>query len=270
MYPGDGQSGLSTITEFFNTMSATGDVGSALSGSAVWYKIAIWLIMTIGAIAMAIWIARIAIDIVLIVTKGMGKGDGGLEGLSKFGTGKSESYESVWKYVKGNLLEIILVIILITLLMTGWLLRLIAMAISGVGTLANRLLGMDIGGKLSALDAEAFIEQVGVQRTSSLRNQYDEQLASAKTYSAHLYDMAKDGAISDDPAFQQTKSFYSQAMVKADILADELESRDAKAELKLGDGYFQQHLRQSGEGVCNTSFLTQDVMSVFNKNISCN
>jgi len=269
MYGGDGQQGLSIVTEFFNTQSATGDVGSALAGAAVWFKIAMWLIMTIGAIAMAVWIARIAVDIVLIVTKGMGKGDGAIQGLSKFGTGKDENYTSVMKYISGNLLEIILVIILITLLITGWLFRLIALAISGVGTLGNKLLGLDIGGKFSAMDAEAFIEQTGAQRSSSLRNQYDENLASAKQYSANLYEQAKNGAISDDPQFQQVKSFYTQSMVKADILADELESRDAKAEFKLGDGYFQQHLRQSGEGTCNTSFLTQDVMSVYNKNISC-
>lgn len=270
MYNGGGQAGLSQVSEFFNTQSATGDVGSALAGSAVWFHIAIYFIMFVGAIAMAIWIARIAVDIVLIVTKGMGKGEGGaIGGIARFGTGKSDSYTSVGKYLGGNLLEIILVIVLITFLITGWLFRLIALAITGIGTLGNKLLGLDIGGKFSAMDAEAFQQQVSAQRSSSLRNQYDEKLSAAKQYSANLYEQAKSGAISDDPQFQQVKSYYTQSMVQAEILAEELESRDAKAEFKLGDGYFQQHLRQSGEGVCNTSFLTSDVMSVYNKNISC-
>lgn len=263
------QTGLSEVTEFFNTQSATGDVGSALSDSAVWFKVAIYLIMTIGAIAMAIWISRIAVDIILIVTKGMGKGGGAIGGLAKFGTGKDENYTSVGKYVKGNILEIILVLILVTLLITGWLFRLVSIAISGVGTLGNKLLGLDIGGKLSALDAEAFTEQTKAQRTASLRNQYDEQLASAKQYSSNLYEQAKDGAISDDPTFNEVKSYYTQSMVKADILATELNKRGASSELKLGSNYFSQHLRQNGEGVCNKSFLVRDVMSVYKKNIAC-
>src|SRR5690625_1065699 len=118
MYGGDGQQGLSIVTEFFNTQSATGDVGSALAGAAVWFKIAMWLIMIIGAIAISVWIARIEVDIVLIVTKGMGKGDGAIQGLSKFRTGKDENYNNFINYIIANLRIIILVLILITLLIT--------------------------------------------------------------------------------------------------------------------------------------------------------
>lgn len=261
---------LSTVAEFFKTQSSTGDVGSVLADTAVGFKVAMWIIMAVGAVAMIIWLVRIAADILLIVTRGLGKGgEGEGGGLARFGTGKSESYETVLKYLKGNFIEILLVFILITFLITGWLFTIVSLAISGIGTLGNKLLGLDIGGKLSALDAEAFRENIASQRNTSLRKQYDEQLASAKQYSAKLYDEMKNGAIGDDPEMNQIKSFYTQAMVKADLLGEALENRDARAEFKLSEGYFQQHLRQRGEGICNSSFLNSDVQQTFNKNISC-
>lgn len=260
-----GQSGLSDIVNFFNTQSNTSDVSTALQTTAVAFKVSMFVIMMVGGFAMAVWIVRIAVDIVCIVARGTK-----LEGkLKSFGTGKDSDYGSVGNYLKGNLLEIILVIVLIVFLMTGWLFRLIAIALSGFGTLANKLLGLDISGGLASLDAKAFTEQVEARRTTSLRGQYDDELASARQYANILYDQAKDGAVGDDPTFNKNKSSYTQAMVKADILATELNKRKAADELKLGSGYFNQHKRSSGDGVCNKAFLVADIQSTYGKTISC-
>ncbi|MCL9628333.1 hypothetical protein [Bacillus subtilis] len=264
-----GQSGLSDIVQFFNTQSATGDVSGALDSSALAFKISMFVIMFVGGLAMAIWIGRIAVDIAALATRGFGGSAGAVDKIAKFGTGKSDSYESVGAYLKGNLLEIILMIVLIAFLMTGWLFRLIAIALDGFGTLGNKLLGLDIAGGLASLDAEAFTEQVQARRTASLRGEYDDQLSSARKYSSSLYDQAKDGAVSDDPQFNKTKSLYTQAMVKSEILATELNKRGAASELKLGSSYFKQHLRQNGDGVCNANFLVSDVMSTYSKKITC-
>lgn len=278
MNSGGGQTNISIISEFFNSQSAAGDVSSALADNAVWFKIAIYIIMAVGAIAMAIWIARIAIDILLIVTRGMQTGQSKWrDTLQNFGTKNGEdNYDSAFGYIKGNIVEIILVIILITLLMGGYLFRLVALAISGIGTLGQKLFGLDLGGKFSALDAQAFAEQVKVQKAASLRNQYDEQLASSRQYANQLYEMAKNGAISDDPKFNQMKSHYTQSMVKANILSSELLNRgnNVVAEFKLGKNYFKQHLRQNGDGVCNDEFFVEDIIETFNvggadANVSC-
>lgn len=255
--------GISVISEFFNTQSAAGDVAGALSDTAIWFKISMWLIMIIGAISMAIWIARIAADILLIATRGM-MSEKVTGHITKFGTGKSENYTNVKTYLGNNLLEIILVIVLITLLMGGYLFRLIALAISGIGALGQRLFNLDIGGKLSALDAQAFSEQLGVQRSASLRNQYDEQYAAVSQYSAELYDMAKNGSVSDDPNFNKVKSLYTQSIVKAEAISAELTGREnVVSEFKLGEGYFTKHLRSSGSGVCNESFLVDNIVQTF-------
>ncbi|PGR83637.1 hypothetical protein [Bacillus cereus] len=260
-----GQQGLSDIVNFFNMQSTTGDVSTALSASGWAFKIALFVIMTVGALAMAVWLARIAVDIVCLVTRGTAVADK----MGKLGTGKGDSYDSVGKYLKGNIVEIILVIVLITFLITGWLLRLIAMALSGIGILLNKLLGLDLAGGLATLDADAFKENISARRTTSLRNQYDDELASVRHYANVLYDKAKDGAISDDPAFNQAKSMYTQSMVKADLLATELNKRKATDEMKLGADYFKQHLRQNGDGACNKSFMVNDVQSTYGKTISC-
>jgi len=273
---GDSSSNVSIIKEFFNSQSSAGDLTSVLSNTSLWFQIVVWLIMFVGAIALGIWIGRIAIDILLIVTRGTTVGEN--PSLQKWGTSssnKQDSYSSVLGYLKHNLLEILLVILVVILLFTGMFFRIVAMAIDGIGTLANRLFGLDIGGKLSALDAEAFVNNIPSQRSESLRNQYDEQLSGAREYANQLYDLAKSGTVSDDPKLQKAKSHYTQAMVKANILGDELEQRGVAAEFKLGEGYFQQHLRQSGDGVCNQEFILDDVVDTFNvsganANISCN
>lgn len=258
-----GQSNLSVVTEFLNTQSAAGDVGKALMDTTILFKVVIWLIMVVGAVAMAIWIGRMAVDILLIVTRGISFG--GKEKMSNWGTATTDdAYKSVGSYLGKNILEIVLVMILVSLLISGYLLRLIAFGITGVGTLLNKLVGLDVGGAYSALDAQAFTEQVGVQRSTSLRNQYDQHLAAAKNYSSQLYDLAKNGAISDDPAFNQTKSYYTQSMVKANIIGSEITSRSGVvAEMKLGEGHFRQHLRVTGDGVCNEDFLMEDVIQTF-------
>lgn len=263
-----GSSGLSDIVSFFNNQSSGGDVSNALSSAGIAFKIAMFLIMFIGAIAMAIWIGRIAVDILLIVTRGTKLGES--EKVKKLGTGGSDSYASVGTYLKGNLLEIILVIVLITFLMTGWLFRLIAIALSGFGALGNKLLGLDIEGTLSAIDAEAFKENVSVRRTASLKIQYDEELGSARAEAARLYEMAKDGAVSDNPKFVKAKRLYTTNMIRADILAKELaDVRNAQGELKLEPGYFNQHLRQNGDGVCNEGFIVEEISTSYGESITC-
>lgn|SRR5699024_2285014 len=269
---GGAGSNVSIIKEFFNSQSSAGDLTSVLSNTSIWFQIVIWIIMFVGAIALGIWIFRIAIDIILIVTRGMG---GNWRGkMQNWGTTQEDNYSSIWTYLSKNILEIILVILVVVLLFTGYLFRIIAFAIDGLGTLLNRFMGLDVGGKLSALDAEAFVNNIESQRATSLRNQYDEQLSGAREYSNQLYDLAKSGAIEDDPQYNQLKSEYTQAMVKANILGEELIDRGVESEFKLGEGYFQQHLRQDGDGVCNDTFIVEDVEQTFdvggaNAQITC-
>lgn len=261
-----GNTGLSDIVSFFNNQSSGGDVTNALGSAGIAFKITMFLIMFVGAIAMAIWIGRIAVDILLIVTRGTGA----TAKLEKFGTGEADSHASVKTYFAKNIVEIIMVIILITFLMTGWLFRLIAIALSGFGALGNKLLGLDIEGALSKADAEAFSEGVSARRTVSLKVQYDEELGSARAESVRLYEMAKDGKVSDDPKFVKSKRLYTTNMARAQILSNELTGkRNAESELKLGEGYFEQHLRVGGDGVCNDSFLVSDAITTYNVTISC-
>jgi len=273
---GESSSNVSIMKEFFNSQSSAGDLTSVLSNTSLWFQIVVWAIMFIGAIGLGIWILRMGVDMLLIVTRGTKLGNNStMQGLGTAAIGKENSYDSVLGYAKHNFLEIFLVILLLILLFSGMFFRLVSMAIDGLGTLANKLFGLDIGTKLSALDAESFVNNIPSQRSESLRHQYDEQLSGAREYANQLYDLAKGGSPSDDPNLQKAKSHYTQAMVKANILADEIESRGVVADFKLGEGYFQQHLRQDGDGVCNQEFILDDVVETFNvsganANISCN
>lgn len=255
-------SGLSDIVSFFNNQSSNGDVSGALGTAGFAFKIAMFVIMFIGAIAMAIWIGRIAVDILLITTRGTKIADN--ETLKKMGTVEGDkNYDSVMGYVKGNILEIVLVIVLITFLMTGWLFRLIAIALAGFGALGNKLFGLDIEGTLSSYEASNFAGQVEMRRLSSLKSQYDEELGNLRAESERLYDIAKKGAVSDDPKFLKAKKMYSMHMARADILGKSLESRSGVAEFKVDASYFKQHLKQAGNGVCNTKFLDTTILAQY-------
>ena len=256
-----GNTGLSDIVSFFNNQSSGGDVSGALGSAGIAFKITMFLIMFVGAVAMAIWIGRIAVDILMIVLRGTD--NKAVEAMGKFGTGEANSYANVKTYLSKNLLEIILVIVLITFLMTGWLFRLIAIALSGFGALGNKLLGLDIEGALSAVDADAYTENIKARRTTALKIQYDEELGTARAESVRLYEMAKDGAVGDDPKFVKAKRLYTTAMVRADLVSKELVSRKVTTELKLSDGYFEQHKRTTGDGVCNDSFKDSTVLDTY-------
>src|SRR5699024_247532 len=122
MNNGGSGSNVSLIKEFFNTQSSAGDLSSVLSSTSLWFQIVVWIIMFVGAIALGIWIFRIAIDIILIVTRGTAIAESGK--LNKWGTSsddESKSYSSIMGYLKHNILEIILVILVVILLFSGYM-----------------------------------------------------------------------------------------------------------------------------------------------------
>lgn len=245
-------SGLSDIVSFFNTQSVNNDVAGTLMNTGLAFKIAMGLIMFIGAIAMAIWIARIAIDILLLATNNMGK----LDALEKFGT-KQGGYGSVAEYLRGNLLEIILVILLITLIMTGFLFRLIGVAISGTGMLLNKLFNLDVDGGLSKVSGQSYKEGFDLLRLPEKKVQYDEALGGLKAQADILYNYASEGMEKDNPKFISAQRAYTVQMGKAMYAGTKLTNSASK--LNLNSAYFAQHL--SSADACNSSFIDTTVLS---------
>src|SRR5699024_8730782 len=116
---GGAGSNVSIIKEFFNSQSSAGDLTSVLAETSLWFQIVIWIIMFVGAIALGIWIFRIAVDIILIVTRGMNFK--GRQTMTSWGTsaGGADSYNSIWTYLSKNIIEIVMVILIVVLLFTG-------------------------------------------------------------------------------------------------------------------------------------------------------
>lgn len=255
-------SGLSDIVSFFDSQAASNDVTGALGTASMAFKVAMFVIMFIGAIAMAIFIVRIAFDILAIVLRGTNVGSK----LEKFGTGKVSESGTVSAYFKSNIVEIILVIILIVFLMTGFLFRLIAMALSGFGMVANKLLGLDIQGGLSSLNIDAYTQGVEAMRPATAKNEYDTQVGIARAELENLYNLSKKGASvessRDYEKFNKSKSIYTNALGKAGIVAKELKG-DASKQFKLPSEYFEKHTRTTGEGVCNSNFFEPAVVSQY-------
>ena len=248
--------GLSDVTSFMSSMSANSDVGSTLLSASLAFKLAIYFIMFCGAIAMAIWIARIGVDILLIATNGMGKLEDSF--IGKMGT-KSGNYGSVGAYLKGNFVEIVLVIVLISFLMTGWLFTIISMALTGFGLLANKVFNLDVDGGLSKMSASAFTDNIGMLRATEVKVMYDDNLGNLKSQANTMYTYASDGVDTDSDQWIKASRLYSAYMSKTHLLSKE--GAEDKSTLKVSDAYFEQHLNSSD--ICNTAFLDGAIIGYY-------
>lgn len=258
-----GQGALESLQSFFDVKSATSGVDSALGAVSWIFTMVIWAVQIIGLVALGVWIFRIGVDIVLITMRGTTFADN----LSKFGTSTkgAESYKSVAAYLKGNLLEIVLVVVLVSLLITGWIFRIFSMALSGFGSLLNKLLGLDVDGLISSADAQAWQDNIKVARNASIRNEYDAAVSDARGYLSELY--AMQGVSQSDPTYKATSRKYSVAIAKCQYIASS-KGADVTKGLNLDSGYFTQH--KYNDSVCNAGMLSQDVMAAWGGSNSCN
>lgn len=249
------QSGLGQVVEFFNVRASGTDVSSAIGITNVLMSIAILIVSVLGFTALAIWVARIGVDILLITLRGTAIADK----LSSFGTAKSESYDSVGKYLKNNFVEILLVVVLIALMVTGWLWRIFAIALQGVGGVLNFLLGLDFDGLLSAQDVNAWKDNVTSQPPAAIKNEYDENVALAESTLNELYsmtDMDNNVALKQDVIRR-----YTIAMSRAQWISEQTNGQngaDVIGSLNLESNYFARHKTTN---YCNTAFLNSDAGS---------
>lgn len=254
-----GQSSLEGIVSFFNMKSQTDNIAYATGITSPFISFAILVMQVLGFIAIGIWFLRIAADIVVLALPQFG-GDKNI--LNKLATGKAESYTSAGAYIKGNMFNIVFVIVLTSLLMTGYLTRLIALFLSGVGTVLNIVFGLDIDGIVSASDASAYITQLKTRQATDLRNEYDEQLNTEKQYATQLYQLSAEGVSTSDSTWKSASRKYTTSYIKAASIAKVITANDsATKELKLGNAYFTQHSENSN--VCNTNFADKDVQSAW-------
>lgn len=261
---------LQTISDFFTNVSANTDVDQAVFASAWLYKIATIVVSVVGMYGAAVFIMRIAVDIILIALRGTGVADK----LGKFGTAggqKSDSYNSVGGYIKDCVPEIVMTVVLLVFLITGWIFNLIALTITAIGTLINKLSGMDVLGAISSESAKAFLEQYPRRPNSALKNEYDRQISSAQNNYKTLQSMST--LSSDDPKFKSAVQRYGVAMAKAELLGKHLKDGGAETSMKLGSGYFSKHLRVNDDGTsyCNSAYLkeAEDVLEKYQVGVKC-
>lgn len=251
--------GLGDIVSFFNNYATSGDVDGALVSTGFIFKAVLWVIIFVGAISMAIWIARIAVDILLLVTRGTKIAE---SGLKNFGTGKDGGAASVKDYISKNGIEILLVIVLITFLITGWLFRLVAIALSGFGALGNKLFDLDLESAFTTTEVDSYVEQLPSRRAVSLKAEYDQMLGNARSEATRLYEYAKQGKLKTDPAYQKSMKLYSNYMYRAQAVSVTMTNEKA-ASLNVKDEYFQQHLSTKGSEVCNMAFIDESVSDLY-------
>lgn len=252
-------SGLSDIVSFFNNYATSGDVDGALVSAGFLFKAVLWLIIFVGAISMAIWIGRIAVDILLLVTRGTKVAE---SGLKKFGTGKDGAAADVKSYIGQNGVEILLMIVLITFLITGWLFRLVAIALSGFGALGNKLFNLDLEASFTTTEITSYKEQLPARRAVSLKTEYDEMLSNTRAEAVRLYGYAKEGKLKTEANYQKASKMYSTYIMRAQAIADVMTGEKA-ASLNVKADYFNQHLSVKGDELCNESFIDDAIREMY-------
>lgn len=256
-----GQQGLNQVVQFFNVRASGVDLTSAIGVTDVLMTIAILIVSILGFIALAIWVTRIGVDILLITLRGTEIA----AKMSKLGTSQdTSSYNKVSDYLKKNFVEIILVVVFIGLMITGWLWRIFAIALNGFGSMLNYLLGLDIDGLISGADAEAWKSNIQNQTYPTIRDEYEQNVAAAQGYLKELYDMVD--VDNNDPRKLAVRRKYSVALSKASHIAQSGESANIIDELKLYDGYFDRHKRND---VCRSTFFESASMAHFGGVYQC-
>lgn len=249
------QAGLGQIVNYFNVRSSMTDVSTAMGITNFLMSAAILIVSVLGFIALAIWVLRIGVDILLITLRGTSIADK----LRKFGTNDDKgSYDKVSTYLQKNMVEIILVVVLVALMVTGWLWRIFAFALQGVGGMLNFLLGLDFNGMMSSTDFNAWKENIGQKRPEAIRNEYDEYSGRAASTLEQLYGMTD--VDNTNPEKQNLIRQYTIALYQAEHIGTTYGNQLATT-LKTDANYFKRHQNACAKGYLDSN-AAQGVKSV--------
>lgn len=256
---------LQQVIRFFDVKAATADVTTAMDLTGIFIQFATIFVQIIGFIAISIWIARIGIDILLLTTKGTAVA----EKMQKFGTGEADHYESAVAYIKGNLIQIAIMVVLIVFLITGWIFRLFSIAMSGIGMILNRLLNLDVGAIWSEQEVQAWKDNVASSTNAQKLEMYDNSVADAQGYAQTLYEMK--GIPKEDADRQEIERNYTNAMMQANYINSSASGGGASLATALNKptDYFTRHVRT--DAICNDHFELDGVSDIWGgSSISCN
>lgn len=269
MNPG-GQSGLESVKSFFDMKAQADNIAYATGITSPFISFSILAMQVIGFIAIGIWMLRISADILALALPEKA----GSKFVQVLGTGDAGNYNTAKDYLSKNAVNVVTVIILTVLLMTGYLYRILSLCLGGIGTVLNIVFKLDIDGIVSASDASSYVNQLGTRQATDLRNEYDSQLESTKQFANQLYQYSADGIDANSSQWKGASRKYTTAFIKADAIGKQLIKNDiAVSELKLGNTYFEQHKENSQ--VCNVKFASKDVESAWTVagstgKVSCN
>lgn len=246
-------SGLESMSSYMQNMTSSGDIDSALGSTAVIFKVAVFIVMVIGGLALAIWTVRIGADILTLALPKSKLTDN----IAKIGTGKAENYDNVMDYIKNNLVNTLLMLTLIVFLVTGWIFQLAAMVMSGFGLLINKIVGIDVEQSIAEFDSQNYDAKASLMRPNQLKQEYDENVAGMRSQAQIIHEAAGGNPDPKDPKIQQYLRQYALYYARAHISGDKVSESD----FNLESGYFTTHRTSGGSGPCNASFLRNDAIA---------
>lgn len=248
-------SGLQSIQSYMSNMTSNGDIDGALGTTAIVFKVAVFIVMVIGGLALAIWTFRIGADI-LALSLPKGKMSSKIGAL---GTGEADNYDTVGGYLKKNALNTILMLVLIVFLVTGWIFQIAGMVMTGFGMLMNKIVGIDIEGSIAQFDAQNYDAKADLMTPTQLKGEYDENVAAMRSQRDNIYEIGGGNPDPKDPKLQQAIRQYGMYYARASIAGKKAE-RNA-SDFKVPRSYFAQHKTEGGSGVCVTTFLKHNEVS---------
>lgn len=246
-------SGLESMSSYMQNMTSSGDIDGALGSTAVVFKVAVFIVMVIGGLALAIWTVRIGADILSLALPKSKLTDK----IAVLGTGKAENYDNVMDYIKNNAVNTILMLTLIVFLVTGWIFQIAAMVMAGFGLLINKIVGIDVEQSIAEFDSQNYDAKASLMRPNQLKQEYDENVAGMRSQAQLIHEAAGGNPDPKDPKIQQYLRQYALYYARAHISSGKLNERDFNLEAR----YFDTHRTSGGSGPCNAQFLKNSAIS---------
>lgn len=246
------------INSYMQTMTASGDVSAAMGTTAYLLKLTVFLVMVAGGLALAIWVFRLAADILALALPA-GKAS---ERIGKLGTGRSQDYDSVMAYLKDNAVNTILMIILIAFLVTGYLFQIVGMAMTGFGLLINKLVGIDVEEVLMEFNHQEYETQVLLMTPAQVKAEYDQSIAGMRSEAQMIHSIGAQNSYDiNNEQLRQHLRQYALHYQKANTIGGTGGSSGAVTASNypnLESGYFNTHNVGGRNGVCVAGFFDHD------------
>ena len=250
---------LSEFVGFLSNPDMYGSMSTAAGMMSWLLQLVVFVLMICAVIGVAFIVFKFACDIVFLSGLGhmLSGGNGSSSGkvgnfLGKFASEGAQGGD-IFTYLKKDAWKLIITLAFLGILASGSALPLAGQVAGVAGAMINKLVGLDVAGKIEDFDYTNFSANINVIDPDVMKSEYDKYLQEAKTYLNQVYSLGNSGEVaSGNVELQQKINLYVMSLSKAHAVG--LKASGASSAV---DGYYAAHLDKS---VCNKTLTSSSAV----------